>query len=74
MNLVNSKKFSLIVEDIVKKKKITYMDAVISYCEDNDIDPSSIGPLVNKSLKEKIKEEAQELNLVEKSSTAVLPI
>jgi hypothetical protein len=74
MNLMNSKKFSLIVEDIVKKKKITYMDAVISYCEDNDIDPSSIGPLVNKSLKEKIKEEAQELNLVEKSSTAVLPI
>lgn len=71
---MNSKKFSLIVEDIVKKKKITYMDAVISYCEDNDIDPSSIGPLVNKSLKEKIKEEAQELNLVEKSSTAVLPI
>ena len=74
MNLMNSKKFGLIVEDIVKKKKITYMDAVISYCEKNDIDPSSIGPLVNKSLKEKIKEEAEKLNLVEKSSTAVLPI
>jgi len=74
MNLMNSKKFSLIIEDIVKEKKITYMDAVISYCEKNDIDPSSIGPLVNKSLKEKIKEEAEKLNLVEKSSTAVLPI
>jgi len=74
MNLMNSKKFGLLIEDIVKKKKITYMDAVISYCEENDIDPSSIGPLVNKSLKEKIKEEAQKLNLVEKSSTAVLPI
>jgi len=74
MNLMNSKKFSLIIEGIVKEKKITYMDAVISYCEKNDIDPSSIGPLVNKSLKEKIKEEAEKLNLVEKSSTAVLPI
>jgi len=74
MNLMNSKKFSLIIEGIVKEKKITYMDAVISYCENNDIDPSSIGPLVNKSLKEKIKEEAEKLNLVEKSSTAVLPI
>ncbi|MGA1049769.1 MAG: late promoter transcription accessory protein [Minisyncoccia bacterium] len=71
---MNSKKFSLIIEGIVKEKKITYMDAVISYCEKNDIDPSSIGPLVNKSLKEKIKEEAEKLNLVEKSSTAVLPI
>jgi len=74
MNLMNSKKFSLLIEDIVKKKKITYMDAIISYCEDNDIDPSSIGPLVNKSLKEKVKIEAENLNLVEKSSTAVLPI
>ena len=74
MNLMNSKKFSLIIEGIVKEKKITYMDAVVSYCEKNDIDPSSIGPLVNKSLKEKIKEEAEKLNLVKKSSTAVLPI
>jgi KaiC/GvpD/RAD55 family RecA-like ATPase len=74
MNLMNSKKFGLLIEDIVKKKKITYMDAVIKYCEDNDIDLSSVGPLVNKSLKEKIKEEAQKLNMVEKSSTAVLPI
>lgn len=74
MNLMNSKKFGLLIEDIVKKKKITYMDAVISYCEENDIDPSSIGPLVNKSLKEKIKIEAENLNLVERSSTAVLPI
>ena len=74
MNLMNSKKFSLIIEGIVKEKKITYMDAVVIYCEKNDIDPSSIGPLVNKSLKEKIKEEAEKLNLVKKSCTAVLAI
>ena len=74
MMLMNSKKFGLIIEDMVKKQKIPYMDAVIKYCDDNDIDLSSVGPLINKSLKEKIKEEAQRLNLVEKSSTAVLPI
>ena len=71
---MNSKKFGLIIEDMVKKQKIPYMDAVIKYCDDNNIDLTSVGPLVNKSLKEKIKEEAQNLNLVEKSSTAVLPI
>ena len=74
MSLMNSKKFGLIIEDMVKKQKIPYMDAVIKYCDDNNIDLTSVGPLVNKSLKEKIKEEAQNLNLVEKSSTAVLPI
>ena len=73
--LMNSKKFGLIIEGIVKEKRIIgYMDAVLKYCEDNDIDTATIGPLVNKSLKEKIKIEAENLNLVEKSSTAILPI
>jgi len=72
--LMNSKKFGLIIEGIVKEKRIGYMDAVLKYCEDNDIDTATIGPLVNKSLKEKIKIEAENLNLVEKTSTAILPI
>jgi len=72
--LMNSKKFALTIEAIVKDKKIPYMDAVLKYCEDNDIVTSSIGPLINKSLKEKIQAEAEKLNLIEKSSTAVLPV
>jgi|TARA_B100001013_G_scaffold234710_1_gene144381 hypothetical protein len=71
---MNSKKFALIIEGIVKEKKMSYMDAVVKYCGDNDIDTASVGPLVNKVLKEKIKEEAENLNLVEKSSTAILPL
>jgi len=72
--LMNSKKFALIIEGIVKDKRISYLDAVLHYCENNDIDTASVGPLINKSLKEKIKEEAEKLNLVERSSTAILPI
>mgnify|MGYP001401216814 FL=1 len=71
---MNSKKFALIIEGIVKDKRISYLDAVLHYCEKNDIDTASVGPLINKSLKEKIKEEAEKLNLVERSSTAILPI
>ena len=72
--LMNSKKFAQIIEGIVKDKRISYLDAVLHYCENNDIDIASVGPLINKSLKEKIKAEAEKLNLVERSSTAVLPI
>ena len=72
--LMNSKKFALIIEGIVKDKRMSYMDAVLEYCIENDIDTASVGPLINKALKEKIKEEAEKLNLVEKSSTAILPI
>ena len=72
--LLNSKKFSAIIEDIVKTKKISYIDAIVKYCEDNEIDPSNVGSLISKSLKDKIQQEAEKLNLIEKSSTAVLPI
>ena len=53
--LMNSKKFAQIIEAIVKEKRMSYMDAVLKYCEENDIDTASVGPLINKSLKEKIK-------------------
>jgi len=74
MNLMNSKKFGLIIEGIVKEKRIPYLDAVVKYCDENEIDTATVGPLINKQLKEKIQREAEKLNLVEKSSTAVLPI
>lgn len=71
---MNSKRFALEIEEIVKSKKISYMDAVVLYCEDNDIDTGTISSLINKSLKEKIQMEAEKLNLVEKSGTATLPV
>ena len=72
--LMNSKKFALTIESMVKEKRISYMDAILKFCEDNEIDPSSVGSLINKSLKEKIQLEAEKLNLIEKSSTATLPL
>jgi len=52
------------IEENVKAKKITYMDAIIDYCDRMDIDIESIGPLVNISLKEKIQLEAEQANLL----------
>lgn len=70
---MNSKEFSLKIEQIVKLKKgISYMDAVILYCEDNDIDPSTVAPLLTKALKDKIAFEAQNLNYLPK--TGRLPV
>ena len=43
--------FSLYIEKLVTAKKLSYMEAVISYCEEADIDVESIKSLVNKSLK-----------------------
>jgi len=70
---MNSKEFSLEIEKIVKEKRdLTYMDAVIWYCEQNDIEISTVNPLISKTLKQKIELEAQKLNFLPK--TGVLPV
>ena len=69
---MNSKEFSLNIEGVVKEKRISYMDAVILYCEENDIDISTAKPLISKSLKEKIEANARELNYLPKC--AQLPL
>jgi hypothetical protein len=71
---MNSKEFSLEIEKIVKEKRISYMDAVLWYCEQNDIDPGTVSSLVSKSLKEKIKVEAVDLRLLNTPKGGVLPV
>ena len=73
MSIITPNKFALIIEDIVRKKRISYMDAVIEYCAENQIDPSTTKSMINKNLKEKIAYEAQCLNML-KEKTAKLPI
>ena len=47
-----------------------YMDAILHFCKEKDVDPSTVGRLVSKSLKEKIKAEALELRMLKGSSSA----
>ena len=72
---MNSKEFSLIIESVVKDKKpITYMDAIIWYCEQNQIEVESVGRLISKALKEKIQVEASKANLIKVEQTGKLPV
>lgn len=43
------------------------MDAVLFFCEQNDIDPSTVANLISKSIKDKITVEAQNLNYIPKT-------
>ena len=71
---MNSKEFSLNIESIVKEKRISYMDAIVWYCEQNDIDTGTISSLVSKSLKEKIKLEATDKRMLKYPKCGQLPI
>ena len=39
--------FSLYIDEIKLKHDISYMDAVINYCNEKDIDIDSIGSIIN---------------------------
>ena len=56
--------FSLYIENKVLDTKISYMDCVIQYCQDADINIENIAKLINSSLKEKIRCEAEEQNYI----------
>ena len=72
---MNSKEFSLIIEGVVKDKRpITYMDAILWYCEQNQIEVESVGRLISKALKEKIQVEASKANLIKVEATGKLPV
>ena len=71
---MTSKEFSLKIENIVKEKKISHMDAVVWYCDQNGLDTSQVSSLISKSLKEKIQLEATNLRMLKIPKCGQLPI
>ena len=72
MSDLTPNKFAFIIENMVKEKKISYMDAILDYCKTHEIDPSNTKSMINKTLKEKVAFEAQNLNML-KEKVAKLP-
>lgn len=70
---MTQKRFSKIIEDISRQKNLNYMDAVLHYCSENELEPEDIRKFVSKTLKEKIALNAQDLNYLPKT-TAELPV
>jgi hypothetical protein len=65
-------RFSTEVETLVNSDEMTYIDAIIHYCDSNEIELETVPKLISKPLKEKLKHEAQQLNYMKKTSKAKL--
>lgn len=65
-------RFAQEIERVVEKDSISYIDAIIYFCDQNKIDLESVPKLLSKPLKEKIKYEAIQLNFLKKTSRARL--
>lgn len=64
----SANEFSLYIEEIVREKKMSYMDAVLDYCKENYLEPDDVAKLINKSLKDKIEMEFREQNYLPKQA------
>ena len=68
----NSIRFQGSIEELVQKTKMSYIDAIMFYCEENKLEPETAGKMVGGKLKQNVQEEAEDLHLIPKTSK--LPI
>mgnify|MGYP005744028815 FL=1 len=71
---VTPQKFAMDIEKIVVDEDLNYIDAIIHYCEINNIEVESVTKLISKPLKERLKWDAIRLNFMKKTSRAKLPL
>lgn len=69
---LNKAQFSILVEAAVHEKKLSYIEAIINICEENNLEPEDVGKYISNIVKDKIEAEARSLNFLPKHNT--LPI
>ena len=66
------KEFSMMIEKLATDEHLGYMDAICHHCKETGLEIEVAATLVSSALKAKIKDEAQENNMLKKNSK--LPI
>ncbi len=56
------------IENLVEKTHMTYIDAIMHYCEENKLEPETAGKMVIGKLKQNVQDEAEDLHLIPKTS------
>ena len=68
LKILSPQDFTITIEHIRRSKNMTYMDAIQYYCEQNNIELETIGKLVQGALKQRVREEAEELHFLPKTT------
>jgi len=61
--------FTTIIENLVSTTKMTYIEAITYYCEENKLEPETASKLIQGVLKQKVREEAIDLHFLPKTAT-----
>jgi predicted oxidoreductase len=72
LNLFTSERYNSEIEEIVIRTKMSYLDAMLYHADENGLESETVAGLVNVKTKTKLREEAEILHFMPKTSK--LPI
>lgn len=72
VDFLTPEKFMTIIIRMMREHNINIIEAVVMYCDKNDIDVEEVQPFIKRQMKEMIKHEAQVSGMMKREST--LPI
>jgi DUF4097 and DUF4098 domain-containing protein YvlB len=73
MLIVNNRAaFNTTISLLVNKTDMNYLEAIIHYCEDNNLEIETVKGLISADNKERLRDDAEKLNFFPKTSK--LPI
>ena len=71
---ITTKGFVAQIEELVKTKRMPYIDAILHICKEKDIEPERIVRFIDKGMKEKLQMEAEASNALKGPKCNKLPL
>ena len=72
LNMFTSERYNDEINEIVDRTKMSYLDAIMYHADENGLESETVAGLINVKNKNKLREEAEALNFMPKTSK--LPI
>ena len=70
--IVTKQDFCLFIEDGFATNEMSMIDNVLHACDKFNVDPEMVGPLINRSIREKIKREYVKLNYLKEENNIIV--
>ena len=71
---ITTKSFVAQIEELVKTKRLPYLDAILWICREKEIEPERIVRFIDKGMKEKLQVEAEATNAIKGPKRNKLPL
>ena len=71
---ITTQSFVAQIEELVKTKRLPYLDAILYICAEKEIEPERIVRFIDKGMKEKLQVEAEASNALKGPKCNKLPL